>query len=488
MADKKGGRSKKGSTKSGSSPKRGGRSRSSKSRPSAKPKTPAKRTNKRPSARAKSSARTKARKKPAGLTSRTWFRLSVVGAAVIVAVGVFFLLWEIYAPRRRTMPPGASKPSPPPGRRAEYRPPLYEEPTSSPGGKVRSRLEVALYQALLDSGAGHDDIHYRLDAGPGPIRMTVRLRSGVNPKVVEARFRRRLKTPGLTASFKAVGPDKIVARIYLRRRLTHRISFHMAARPAPGPRSGPTKATTPGTTRPLGGPAGKRPKVAIIIDDVGYLWRLGRDLVDLDLPLAVSVLPYTRYGVRLARRAHARGKVVMVHLPMQPRSRSGADPGPGSLKANMDDKTLVKLIRRALARVPHAVGVNNHMGSLFTRKRAKMKIVLRELRHRGLFFVDSWTSGASVGFHLARRMCLRTAVRTVFIDHHPDSRYVAMQLIKLVAEARRRGEAIAIGHPHPATYAVLKVYRDYLRRNVRLVPITELVHRRPGCRPGTPSR
>jgi len=345
---------------------------------------------------------------------------------------------------------------------------------------------MALYQALLDSGADHDDIRYHLDSRGGPIRMTVRLRSGVPAKGVEARFRKRLKLPGLRTSFQVMPPHKLVARVYLHRRLTHRISIQLAARAAPGPRAGPAKTTAPATKRPPAVPAGQRPKVAIIIDDVGYLWRLGRDMVDLDLPLAVSVLPYTRYGVRLARRAHARGKVVMVHLPMQPRPRSGADPGPGALKVNMGPKHLIRLTRRALARVPYAVGVNNHMGSLFTQRRDKMKVVLQEVHRRGLFFVDSWTSGRSVGYHLARRLCLRTAVRTVFIDHHPDSRYVAMQLIKLVAESRRRGEAVAIGHPHPATYVVLKAYRDYLRRNVRLVPITELVRRRQGCPPARP--
>ncbi len=368
-----------------------------------------------------------------------------------------------------------------------HRAPLYEEPVRTRRARQLGRLEVALYQALRRAGARDDDIIYRLGSARGrvPATVQVRVRPAPGPAAFARRIAGRLHLAGARLKVIARTPDRVEALISVHGRTTHRLVIRSAGPAAPARSPGQARGRPPASSgRTPARASRRRPRVAIIIDDIGYLRRLGRKIIDLNLPLAFSVLPYTRFGAELARLAHARGRVVMLHLPLEPIARWRADPGPGALRVKMNRATLLRLTRAALARVPFAVGVNNHMGSLFTQNREKMRIVLGELKKRGLFFVDSWTTGRSVGFHLARAMCLPTAVRTVFLDHHPDVRYISLQMIKLVSEARRRGEAVGIGHPHPSTYAVLKAYAAYLRRNVELVPITALVHRRPGCPTG----
>jgi polysaccharide deacetylase 2 family uncharacterized protein YibQ len=400
-------------------------------------------------------------------------------ATVLVAVYVLSpVLWPT-SPEPAPRPRKVRKP------RRAYRPPLYEVRRATRRSRQLGRLEVSLYQALRGAGAADDDIIYQLGAAGdrAPAIVLVRIKPHPGPAAFARRFVKRLDRRGAKVKLLVRKTGRVEAVISLHGRPTHRLVIRpragrraVRARPV-SPKAGRAPAASPVRT-----PArGKKPRVAIIIDDIGHLKRLGRQLIDLDLPLAMSVLPYTRHGAQLARLAHARGKVVMVHLPLEPLARWRADPGPGALKVKMKRAELVRLTRAALARVPFAVGVNNHMGSRFTRDREKMRIVLAELKKKGLFFVDSWTTGRSVAFGLARQMCLRSAIRTVFLDNNLDVRYISLQVIKLVSEARRRGQAVGIGHPHQSTYAVLKAYAAYLRRNVDLVPITALVRRRKGC-------
>lgn len=222
--------------------------------------------------------------------------------------------------------------------------------------------------------------------------------------------------------------------------------------------------------------ATERPaRIALIIDDLGY--RLPEGLRAVRLPGAVtySFLPHTPHGPRLARAARERGREVLLHLPME--SRAGKVLGPGGLTRDMDRPRVTATVRSALASLPAVDGVSNHMGSLLTRMPRHMQWLMEGLRdHGGLYFVDSRTSGASVARHMAARHGLPSTGRDVFLDHETDPGYIAGQLRALVALARRRGQALGIGHPYPETLAVLEAeLPGILRSDVTLVPVSRLL-------------
>ncbi len=251
--------------------------------------------------------------------------------------------------------------------------------------------------------------------------------------------------------------------------------FHAVPDFAPAP---PPVAPEPAAPRPAPEPAAPEPVsgIALIIDDVGYDLPALRRLLALDAPMAISVLPDAPHARRAAEMAHRAGRVVMLHLPMEPENpKYRARMNGGFLKAGMDRAQTRALIERALARVPWVEGVNNHMGSLLTADAAHMDWVMAAMREHGLFFVDSRTGRDSVAAREAALQGVRWASRRIFLDHRQDED--SMRKAWAAAERCAAGgrACVVIAHPHPATVAFLeRVLRGEGR--ARLEPVTGALH------------
>ncbi len=218
------------------------------------------------------------------------------------------------------------------------------------------------------------------------------------------------------------------------------------------------------------------PKVAIIIDDIGYDRRIAKKFLSLDAALTLSVLPQSPFRKQILRRAKANGTQIMLHLPMEPIEYPGVNPGPGALLTAMSPEQISQRLRKHLDAMPSVRGVNNHMGSRMTAIPNKMYQILTVLKTRNLFFIDSFTTEESLCRSSARVLQVPFAQRDVFLDHvqTPDS--IRRQIRRLIHIANDYGEAIGIGHPHTETYEVLRETLPELRKKVRLVPASELVH------------
>ncbi len=216
------------------------------------------------------------------------------------------------------------------------------------------------------------------------------------------------------------------------------------------------------------------PMVAIIIDDMGYHKQIGKELLALPMNLTFSFLAAAPHTTELEEQAFQTGRIVLLHLPMEPKGKEW-DPGPASLMLGQTSEEQKILFEKNLAAVPHAVGVNNHMGSLYTENRAAMDTLMELLREQGLFFVDSFTTAESKGFIAARAAGLPTVKRQIFLDNVHSQDKVCEQLQKLVARAEEQGWAIGIGHPNKATLTALTNCRDRLMKHVRLVGVHELL-------------
>lgn len=185
-----------------------------------------------------------------------------------------------------------------------------------------------------------------------------------------------------------------------------------------------------------------RGKIAIVIDDAGYDLDSLQPFLDLPFPLAVAVLPNASHSAEAARRVAASGKELLLHLPMEP--EGGEDPGRDALLASATPAELEALLDRALASVPGAIGVNNHMGSRATADPACMAALLGALERRGLFFLDSRTTTRTVAAAEAQRLGVPYLERTVFLDAVDGG--VERSLASAVEAAARGGAVVAVGH------------------------------------------
>ncbi len=215
-----------------------------------------------------------------------------------------------------------------------------------------------------------------------------------------------------------------------------------------------------------------QPAIAIVMDDLGGSLNQVEDVLGLDPALTLSFLPGGADAPRFAAMAHEAGHDVMIHMPMEPND-PGLNPGKGALLTDQDAAMLGRSLNQSLDRFDGYVGINNHMGSRFTRDRRAMTVVLDELKARGLMFLDSKTTLGSQAPDLAKGLRLPLAERDVFIDDDSTPEAIAGQLARLENLARERGVAVAIGHPHATTLGALREWLLIARaRGFAIVPIS----------------
>jgi polysaccharide deacetylase 2 family uncharacterized protein YibQ len=218
-----------------------------------------------------------------------------------------------------------------------------------------------------------------------------------------------------------------------------------------------------------------KPRIALIIDDLGYDLDSAKSLLDLQLALNLAVLPKAPFTKKIAEAAQRKRCEVILHLPMEPENHPNVDAGPGALLTRMSEHEIRALLEEHLQVVPGARGVNNHMGSRFTRSEAKMGILLSELKERGLFYVDSRTTNRTVALDVARRLGVAAAERSVFLDNELTHEAMSFQLQRLLAIGRHSGKAVGIAHPHPETVRFLRKSLPLLKAEAEVVRVSEIV-------------
>ena len=234
----------------------------------------------------------------------------------------------------------------------------------------------------------------------------------------------------------------------------------------------PNQLVPPSAHRP---PAGKA-ELAIIVDDMGSSLAEARTIAGIGLPISFAIIPGLKQDRAVAAFAADQGIEILVHMPMQPKEYPQRRLEANGLLLEQSDEELRIRMFGYLQILPQAVGANNHMGSGFTEHSDKMRIVLKVLKEKGLFYVDSITTPKTTGLKVAAELKVSSGRRDVFLDNEQNEGYIRGQLDQAVARARKNGRAIAICHPHPTTIATLaKSLPELQSKGVKLVKITRLV-------------
>lgn len=216
------------------------------------------------------------------------------------------------------------------------------------------------------------------------------------------------------------------------------------------------------------------PRIAIVIDDMGLQAKQSIQATELPAPVTLSYLPYAPNVQHQVDAARAKGHEIMLHLPMEPLGEN--NPGPDALLVGLSPSEIDTRLTKAMNAFTGYDGINNHMGSKFTSDAAALQPVMAAIKQRGVFFLDSRTSGGSVAEAVAREHSIPAVGREVFLDDTIDVEAIRGQLAKTEAIARRKGYAIAIGHPHPQTLQVLNEWLPEAQsKGFQLVKVKELL-------------
>lgn len=217
-------------------------------------------------------------------------------------------------------------------------------------------------------------------------------------------------------------------------------------------------------------------EIAIVIDDFGNSFRSWvEDFLNLEQTVTVSILPGLRYSEKIAQAAFERKLDVMVHLPMEPQNgRFKSDDF--MLLTNMEEEEIRRRIRKAIRSVPHAKGLNNHMGSLATIDEQLLSTTMDEIKQAGMFFLDSRTNPKSLGYSVAQSKKIPCGMNDTFLDAIEEEPFIRQQVNLLAEIASRNGQAIGIGHPNKVTLKVLQEELPKLeKRGFQFVSVSELV-------------
>lgn len=347
--------------------------------------------------------------------------------------------------------------------------PAYEEERNNRFGELVSEVDLIIYQSLRQLGVHASQVQFRKvihrvqhNRQWDFTELEVTLPQEQTLASIHKLFAKNIEflTGEVTLeSSKNSGPD-LELLIRVEGSLTHRLALFQGRRQA-------SQKAEPTTV----------PKVAIVIDDLGYDGKLARKFLKIEGPLSFSVLPHGTFSKSIARRIYNAGQELLLHLPMEPTGYPGVNPGVGALMVEMTDVEIVQTLKENLDAFPYVKGVNNHMGSKFCQDERKLRPVMLELNTRGLFFLDSRTTSKTKAYTVAQELDVPSAERNVFLDNIQNPRAIRAQLSRLIELARLRGGAIGIAHPHEVTLEVLRQEIPKLsKKGVELVPVSQLVH------------
>lgn len=220
-------------------------------------------------------------------------------------------------------------------------------------------------------------------------------------------------------------------------------------------------------------------QIAVVIDDFGNDQAGTEQMMALPIPFVAAVMPFLPTTKRDAEWAHKLGKEVIVHLPMEPKNGKPNWLGPGAISTRLPDDEIRQRVIAAIEDVPHAVGINNHMGSKATTDERVMRIVLTVCKERNLYFLDSRTAYRSVVGKVAKEIGVRTAENNLFMDDIYTRKHILKQAIKLQKHVREHDSTIVIGHVGPPgkhTSEILKQTIPTLQQlGGQFVPASQLI-------------
>lgn len=214
-----------------------------------------------------------------------------------------------------------------------------------------------------------------------------------------------------------------------------------------------------------------RAKLVLIIDDVATFEHASM-VKSIGLKITPSIFPATKTHPDTPNIART-FEFYMIHLPMQ--AKHFDSPEIGTLTINESFESMLEKIKKIRKDFPRAKYTNNHTGSRFTSDYDAMDKAYRALIEQGFIFVDSKTIAQTAVARAAKKYNQPYISRDIFLDDDPSASAVRRELVAAINLAKKRGYAIAIGHPKKNTIAVIKASKNNILKDVEVVYLKDIL-------------
>lgn len=219
----------------------------------------------------------------------------------------------------------------------------------------------------------------------------------------------------------------------------------------------------------------KRVNIIIVMDDLGQSLEPLHWFSNENLPIALSFIPNLPFTKKISEELHKEGYEILIHIPMEPLNYPKTNPGNNAILLSMESKLIEEKIENFIKEIPFAIGVNNHMGSAYTSNLEKMLEFMQIIKKHNLFFLDSRTTPETKGREAANQIGLVYFERAIFLDNIVEENYIKRQFDFLLQKAKENNLGIAICHPHPQTFKILKKMLPILKKKAKFLKFKDVI-------------
>ncbi|MEH7346974.1 divergent polysaccharide deacetylase family protein [Bacillus sp. JJ1532] len=222
----------------------------------------------------------------------------------------------------------------------------------------------------------------------------------------------------------------------------------------------------------------EKKELAIVIDDLGNNMKGTDEILKLPVTLTAAIMPFMPTSKRDAELAMKNNHEVIVHLPMEPKKGKKSWLGPGAITTDLNDEEIRRRVVAAIEDIPHAVGMNHHMGSKATEDERVMKIVLEVCKEYGLYYLDSKTTGKSAIPKLANEMGVPYLENNLFFDDIYTIEHITKQANLLAGKLNKSDRLIAIGHVGVTGTMMVDVLEEFIpvyQNRANIVPLSDMI-------------
>lgn len=218
-------------------------------------------------------------------------------------------------------------------------------------------------------------------------------------------------------------------------------------------------------------------RVVIVIGGLGISQSSTQTAIQ-KLPPSVT-LAFAPYGNSLKRwmqDARKKGHELLLQLPMEPIDYPQNNPGPHTLRADVNLQENIANLHWSMSRITNYVGVMNYLGNKLLAQPASLSPIFSEISSRGLLFLEDGSVKNSMAQGVAVKELVPYAKGHILLDNVRSRSAIAGKLQELAAQAKRTGLAIGIGNAFPDTIDLVGQFAQQAKQNgIEITPISSVV-------------